>query len=120
MVGLKNLTDYLRCATSCEVSESICKFCEIEVEYGDFKRAVGVIMDSKLVTELLDGMADQYEKCHCLLEEVKRKLFNDPREENVKDVVPSDSVSYVDYYSTTSCKRSTVSRESSSNVNAWN
>ena len=57
------------------------------------KRAVGVIMDSELVTELLDGMADQYEKCHCLLEEVKSKLFNDPREEDVEDVVPSDSVS---------------------------
>ena len=67
-------------------------------------------MDSELVTELLDGMADQYEKCHCLLEEVKRKLFNDPREENVEDVVPSDSVSHVDYYSTTSSKMSTASK----------
>ena len=101
MVGLKNLTDHLRCATNCEVSELICKFSEIEVEYGDFNRAVGVIMNSELVTELLDRMADQLEKCHCLLEEVKRKFFNDPGEEGVDDVVPSDSVSHVDYYSTT-------------------
>ena len=112
IVGLKNLIDHLRCATSCEISELICKFSEIEVEYGDFKRAVGVIMDSELVTELLDGMADQYEKCHCLLEEVNRKLFNDPREENVEDVVSSDRVSHFDYYSrpTTSSKISTASR----------
>ena len=58
----------------------------------------------------LNGMADQYEKCHCLLEEVKRKFFNDPREDDVEDVVPSDSVSHVDYYSTTSSKISTASR----------
>ena len=84
MVDLKNLTDHLRCATSCEISKLICKFSEIEVEYGDFKLAVGVIMDSELVTELLDGMGDHYEKCHCLLEEVKRKLFNDPGEDDVE------------------------------------
>ena len=60
MVGLKNLTDHLRYATSCEISELICKFSEIEVDYGDFNRVIGVIMDSELVTELLDGMADHY------------------------------------------------------------
>ena len=48
MVDLKNLTDHFRCATSCEISELICKFSEIKVEYG----AVGVVMDSELVTEL--------------------------------------------------------------------
>ena len=83
---------------------------EIEVEYGEFKRAVGVIIDCELVTELLDGIAHQYEKCHCLLDEVRRKLFNDPRENDVEDVVPSDSVSHVDYYSTTSSKMLTASR----------
>ena len=45
-----------------------------------------------------------------MLEEVKLKLFNDPGEEDVEDVVHSDSVSHVDYYSTTSSKMSTASR----------
>ena len=122
MVGLKNFTDHLRCATSCEISKLICKFNEIEVEYGDFNRAVGVIMDSELVAELIDGMADQYGKCHCLFDEVKRKLFNEYREEDVEYVVPSDSVSHVNYYSATvhlvKCRQ--PQRESNSNVNAWN
>ena len=32
IIGLKNLTAHLRCATNCEISELICKFSEIEVE----------------------------------------------------------------------------------------
>ena len=48
MIKLKNLSNHLRSAKSCEIGELISKFGEIEFEHGESKRAVGVIMDSEL------------------------------------------------------------------------
>jgi len=58
-----------------------------------------------LVTEFIEGLADQFELCSCLNDEMKFKFFSEPKEGEFNNVEPYDSVSNIESCSTTASKK---------------
>jgi len=81
------------------------KFEVIHTSYHELKGKTDNELDNDLVTELIEGLADQFEQCSCLNEEITFKFFSEPKKGEFNDVEPSDSVSSIESCSTTASKK---------------
>ena len=112
MVDMKALCNQTQCAKISDTEGLMSKFDDVKTIYESFKCAVeNTITDSVLVTELLDGVADQFDQCLYSNQLMKSKFFGDPHEGNISDVSPSDSSSQVEFNCTASSSTSTASRK---------
>ena len=102
VVELKQLCDKLRCAQKLESDTLLSEFDQIQTNYIEFKDNLDRLNDSELVSELIDGIADLYERCCGLNEDMKSTFFNDPKEGGVDELDPSDSASQIECCSSTS------------------
>ena len=102
VVELKQLCDKLRCAQKLESDTLLYEFDQIQTNYIEFKDNLDRLNDFELVSELIDGIADLYERCCGLNEEMKSTFFNDPKEGGVDELNPSDSASQIECCSSTS------------------
>ena len=102
VVELEQLWDKLRCAQKLECDTLLSEFDQIQTNYNEFKDNLDRLNDSELVSELIDGIADLYERCCGLNEEMKSIFFNDPKEGGVDELDPSDSASQIECCSSAS------------------
>ena len=102
VVELKQLCDKLRCAQKLESDTLLSEFDQIQINYIEFKDNLDRLKDSELVSELLDWIADLYERCCGLNEDMKSTFFNDPKEGGGDELNPSDSASQIECCSSTS------------------
>ena len=102
VVELKQLCDKLRCAQKLESDTLLSEFDQIQTNYIEFKDNLDRLNDSELVSELIDGIADLYERCCGLNEDMKSTFFNDPKEGGGDELNPSDSASQIECCSSTS------------------
>ena len=92
----------MRCAQKLESDALLSEFDQIQTNYIEFKDNLDRLNDSELVSELIDGIADLYERCCGLNEEMKSTFFNGPKEGGVDELNPSDSASQIECCSSTS------------------
>ena len=102
VVELKQLCDKLRCAQKLESDTLLSEFDQIQTNYIKFKDNLDRLNDSELVSELIDGIADLYERCCGLNEDMKSTFFNDPKEGGGDGLNPSDSASQIECCGSTS------------------